>query len=224
MAFDAETPGTWRSLFINALTLMKDMRAHTQADAIWTFGGGTVLMLRHRHRLSKDIDLFVPNPQYLGFVNPRLSDVAAAISDNYVEAMEYVKLILPDGEIDIVSAHNLTSQPWTLETIMGEQVRVETDVEIVAKKMWHRGHQATARDLFDLTLVIKTDAVAVAREAKWLVRHRELFLQQIKKRRDVLQTTFEAIARLPSPRILVPAVRSWLLLEARQGRFLDQCL
>ncbi len=87
---------------------------------------------------------------------------------------------------------------------MGEQVRVETDVEIVAKKMWHRGHQATARDLFDLTLVIKTDAVALAREAKWLVRHRELFLQQIKKRRDVLQTTFEAIARLPSPRILVP--------------------
>ena len=107
-------------------------------------------------------------------------------------------------KIDIVSAHNLTSQPWTLETIMGEQVRVETDVEIVAKKMWHRGHQATARDLFDLTLVIKTDAVALAREAKWLVRHRELFLQQIKKRRDVLQTTFEAIARLPSPRILVP--------------------
>jgi len=41
--------------------------------APWTFGGGTVLMLRLAHRQSKDIDLFVPDPQYLGYVNPRLS-------------------------------------------------------------------------------------------------------------------------------------------------------
>jgi hypothetical protein len=30
----------------------------------WTFGGGTVLMLGFDHRFSKDIDLFVPDPQY----------------------------------------------------------------------------------------------------------------------------------------------------------------
>ena len=69
----------------------------TKPNAIWTFGGGTVLMLRHNHRLSKDIDLFVPDPQYLGFVNPRLSDVAAAVSEDYVEAAEYIKLLLPEG-------------------------------------------------------------------------------------------------------------------------------
>ncbi len=78
MGFDAQRPGAWRSLFVQALALMREMRLRTRADATWTFGGGTVLMLRHAHRLSKDIDLFVPDPQYLGFVNPRLSDVAAA--------------------------------------------------------------------------------------------------------------------------------------------------
>ena len=31
----------------------------------WTFGGGTVLMRRYRHRLSKDIDIFLPDPRYL---------------------------------------------------------------------------------------------------------------------------------------------------------------
>jgi hypothetical protein len=203
MAFDAEQPGAWRSLFVHGLALMREMRLRTRPDALWTFGGGTVLMLRHGHRLSKDIDLFVPDPQYLGFVNPRLSDLAASVSDNYIEAMEYIKLMRPEGEIDIVAAHNLTAQPWTLETIMGEAVCVETDVEIVAKKMWHRGNQVTARDLFDLALVLQTDPAGLAREAQWMVRHRDDFLQQIVGRRSALQKTFNAISRLPSPSVVV---------------------
>jgi Nucleotidyl transferase AbiEii toxin, Type IV TA system len=204
MAFDAEQPGAWRSLFVHGLALMREMRLRTRPDALWTFGGGTVLMLRHGHRLSKDIDLFVPDPQYLGFVNPRLSDLAASVSDNYIEAMEYIKLMRPEGEIDIVAAHNLTAQPWTLETIMGEAVCVETDVEIVAKKMWHRGNQATARDLFDLALVLQTDPAGLAREAQWMVRHRDAFLHQIVGRRSALQKTFNAISWLPNPRVVVP--------------------
>lgn len=205
MGFDAEQPGAWRSLFVHGLVLMREMQTRTRPDAVRTFGGGTVLMLRHAHRLSKDIELFVPDPQYLGFVNPRLSDVAAGVSDNYVEAMEYVKLMRPEGEIDIVAAHNLTAQPWTLETIMGEEVRVETDVEIVAKKMWHRGGQATARDLFDLALVLQTDPAGLLREAQWMVRHREAFLEQVDKRRGVLQTTFNAISRLSNAKVVVPS-------------------
>ncbi len=50
---------------------------------------------------------------------------------------------------------------WTL---LGREVRVETAAEIVAKKLWHRGDRATARDLFDLSLVIERepDALRVA--------------------------------------------------------------
>jgi predicted nucleotidyltransferase component of viral defense system len=162
MVFDADAPGEWRSLFRHALMLMEEMTLRTKPNVIWTFGGGTVLMLRHNHRLSKDIDLFVPDPQYLGFVNPRLSDVAAAVSEDYVEAAEYIKLLLPEGEIDIVASQNLTRQPWAIETIMGQSVRVETDIEIIAKKMWHRGNMVTARDLFDLVLIIQTDASNLA--------------------------------------------------------------
>jgi Nucleotidyl transferase AbiEii toxin, Type IV TA system len=205
MGFDAQRPGVWRSLFVHALALMREMRLRTRADATWTFGGGTVLMLRHAHRLSKDIDLFVPDPQYLGFVNPRLSDIAAGVCHDYVEAMEYIKLLLPEGEIDIVASQNLTEQPWTLETIMGEKVCVETDVEIVAKKMWHRGNRATARDLLDLCLVIQTDPSGLRREAQWLVRHRDAFLQQINVRRVVLKVQFDAIDRLPNAPVVVGA-------------------
>lgn len=81
------------------------------SDAHWTFGGGTVLMLRIGHRQSKDIDLFVPDPQYLGYVNPRLSDVAESVSADYEEAAEYIKLFLREGEIDVVVGSSLTDDP-----------------------------------------------------------------------------------------------------------------
>jgi hypothetical protein len=185
MGFDAECPGVWRDLFVHGLALMREMRLRTRPDALWTFGGGTVLMLRHAHRLSKDI-------------------VAEQLCTRYVEAMEYIKLFRAEGEIDIVASHNLTDQPWTVETIMGEAVCVETDIEIVAKKMWHRGGQTTARDLFDLALVLQTDPDGLRREARFMVRHREAFLQTLDVRRDVMRERFDAIERLPNAKVLVP--------------------
>lgn len=57
----------WERLLPRALTLVDEIAAHGGvADPFYTFGGGTVLMLRYGHRLSKDIDLFVPDPQSLG--------------------------------------------------------------------------------------------------------------------------------------------------------------
>ena len=97
MKFDATRPGVWKKLFAHALVLMDDMCAHTQPDAHWTFGGGTVLMLRHSHRLSKDVDLFVPDPQYLGYVSPRLNDVAADMCRDYVESALFTKLLREEG-------------------------------------------------------------------------------------------------------------------------------
>ena len=212
--FDASRPGAWQALFVHALALMDEMCARTHADAHWTFGGGTVLMLRHGHRLSKDVDLFVLDPQYLGFVNPRLSDLAAGLCRDYVEAAEYVKLIRPEGEIDIVAAPSLTGNPWSMELIHGRLVRVETDVEIVAKKMWHRGDHASARDLLDIALVMRTSPRALRAEARWLGRHRDAFLSQLDERRDVLSSQFEAIDALkplPGYDKCVKQVRAFLL-------------
>lgn len=79
---DMNRPGPWRNLFRRAMQLMDHLESVTE-NPQWTFGGGTVLMLRLNHRHSKDIDLFVPDPQYLGYVNPRISDVAEAIAGDY---------------------------------------------------------------------------------------------------------------------------------------------
>ena len=78
--------GPWEVLFQRALRLVDDLQHHGGlADPFWTLGGGTVLMFRYGHRLSKDIDIFVPDPQYLGYVTPRLSDTAASLTEDYTE-------------------------------------------------------------------------------------------------------------------------------------------
>jgi hypothetical protein len=54
--------GAWRALLPGACPHREIRRHGGITDPFWTLGGGTVLMFRHRHRLSKDIDIFVPNP------------------------------------------------------------------------------------------------------------------------------------------------------------------
>lgn len=105
------------------------------SDPFWTFGGGTVLMLRFSHRKSKDVDIFVPDAQYLGYVNPRKSSVAESLTNKYVETAGSIKLVFASGEIDFVAAPNLTEQPFELWEIAGAPVRVETAAEIIAENM-----------------------------------------------------------------------------------------
>lgn len=188
--------GVWQNLLLHAFALVDEIAQHGIANPFWTFGGGTVLMLRHSHRLSKDIDIFVPDPQYLGFVSPRLSDTAENIANDYVEGPGYVKLLRAEGEIDFVASPNLTAQPFEEWTLLGRKVKVETSAEIVAKKLWHRGDHATARDLFDLSLVIEREPQALATAAPYLVRHRDAFVQQIQHRELVLRAQFAAINTL----------------------------
>ncbi|WP_090139216.1 nucleotidyl transferase AbiEii/AbiGii toxin family protein [Limnohabitans sp. DM1] len=107
-----------------------------------------------------------------------------------------MKLLRPEGEIDFVASPNLTAQPFEEWTLLGRKVKVETSAEIVAKKLWHRGDRATARDLFDLSLVIEREPDALATASPYLTRHRAAFLSQLEQRRAVLSAQFEAIDTL----------------------------
>lgn len=150
-------------LFERALRLVDDIQRHGRlADPFWTFGGGTAMMFRYGHRLSKDIEIFVPDPQYLGYVTPRLSDTAASLTEEYTEMPgSFVKLQFEEGEIDFVAAPNLTDAAWERWDIQGRQVRVETAAEVIAKTMYNRGDRATAHDLFDLAMVVEREQIGL---------------------------------------------------------------
>lgn len=151
----------WETLFQRALVLIDSVAKSGTNFEPWSFGGGTVLMRRHRHRFSKDIDIFVPDPQYLNYVTPRLNDTAESMTGDYVEAANSLKLIFPEGEIDFVASAPLTSNPFVVERLFDRDIRVETSTEIIAKKIWHRGTQFKARDMFDLALVAEKEPRAL---------------------------------------------------------------
>jgi hypothetical protein len=192
---DLTKPGPWAALFASALVLT-DHLAKVMVKPIWTFGGGTAIMLRLGHRHSRDIDLFVPDPQYLGHVTPRLCDVAGQLTTEYVEAAEYVKLLLPTGEIDVVVGQPLTSEPWEVVEHRGRRILVETNAEILAKKMHHRGNQAKARDLFDLCAVADLDAASLDMAAPFFARHGDAFIAQLKANAGFIEEEFAHIRRI----------------------------
>lgn len=195
MTIDMTRQGPWRDLFPHALALMDHLATHVK-DPPWSFGGGTVLMLRIAHRQSKDIDLFVPDPQYLGYINPRLSAFADELCDAYDESAEHIKLYRSTGEIDVVASTMLTQDPFETVIYEGRQIQVQTNAEIIAKKLWHRGHAATARDLFDLCAVAKRDPASIDIARPFFARSGSQFLARLHDRSALLQRELDAIDTL----------------------------
>ena len=153
-------------------------------------------MRRHRHRLSKDIDIFIDDPQFLTYLTPRLNQTAESLTSSYLEDHNFLKLAFPEGEIDFVAAPPLTPSHARHETILGRRFLVETSAEIVAKKVWHRGAEFTARDLFDLAMVAEMDSKALHEIRPQLRERRDVVLARVERREPLLRETFDALAVL----------------------------
>jgi hypothetical protein len=187
---------SWETLFQRALLLIDSVGDAGGILDEWTFGGGTVLMRRHRHRFSKDIDIFIGDPQCLGYLSPRLSNAVEAMTTHYIEQSGFVKLYFPEGEIDFVVSGSLTQNPTHTEELFGRPVAVETSTEIIAKKVWHRGAEFTARDIFDLAMVIENEPQALPAIRPILRDRREVIMERITRHHAALREDFEALETL----------------------------
>lgn len=186
----------WEALFERAMQIVDAVGASGVRFEDWSFGGGTVLMRRFRHRISKDVDIFVPDPQYLGYVSPRLNDVAQELASSHLETAISVKLYFPEGEIDFIASAPLTENPTTMETVLGRRIQVDTTAEIIAKKVWHRGRHFTARDLFDLALVATREPAAVERITGILRERRDAIRKRIALDEKALRKTYAELDTL----------------------------
>jgi hypothetical protein len=122
-------------------------------------GGGTALMIHTGHRLSKDIDAFIDDPQALAFLSPRLGGEGVWRCQTYSEATNHLKLVYPEGEIDFIVAPAITGLPAERRLVAAEggepavEIEIEHPVEIVVKKLFHRGSILKVRDIFDIAVV-----------------------------------------------------------------------
>jgi len=180
----------WEILFEKALKVIDSGDPAVFRPEKWSFGGGTVLMRRYRHRLSKDIDIFVPDPQYLGHLSPRLNDTVDALTSKYLEQANFLKLYFDEGEIDFVVSLPLTNNPTVVETLLGRQIRVETTAEILAKKIKYRGAEFTARDIFDFALMVEKEPSALAKIKPLIHERRDAILARIASNDKILRQTF----------------------------------
>ena len=190
---DQERLKIWEILFQRALVLIDSAQDLGPALTTWSFGGGTVLMRRHGHRFSKDIDIFVPDPQWLGYLNPRLNETAEKLTTDYSEAAGSLKLRFAEGEIDFVASQPLTKNATVAEILFGRNVQVETSAEIIAKKIWHRGSRFTARDIFDLATVAEKEPVSILEIKPILQGRRDDVLSRIAAQDAALRETFDAL-------------------------------
>lgn len=139
--------GSWRNLERAALSIIADVQEYAGSPFQPKLGGGTRLMLALDHRISHDIDLFIRDPQWIGYITPRLNDRVEALVAGYEEAADFLKLNLPDGEIDFIVRGSLLGLPD--EASEDTTLPLEPVAEVLAKKLFYRGSVLTPRDLFD---------------------------------------------------------------------------
>lgn len=153
-------PSEWRRLFRITVDLIDQLRENAGGyDFEWSFGGGTAMMIQIGHRESHDIDVFLDDPQLLGFIDPSRSRVRFELmpSDYHGAGSKFQKFAFENlGEIDFIVAGPLTATPFQMREVEGRTVLLETIPEIIAKKVYYRGSEAKPRDIFDIAAAART--------------------------------------------------------------------
>jgi hypothetical protein len=164
----ADPEPNWARLFRIACEHIRQVNSEQVLIDTWTFGGGTAMMLQIDHRESRDIDIFLSDPQLLGLLDPQKHDFQFEIEPAGYDGdgVRSLKLAFDIGEIDYIVAPELTSYPTTVASVEGETVLLETIPEIITKKIYHRGASITPRDIFDIAAAGEQHEDAVVNELR----------------------------------------------------------
>jgi nucleotidyltransferase AbiEii toxin of type IV toxin-antitoxin system len=217
----------WRQLLDRTLQGLAGLQQQGQPVPDWVLGGGTALMIFADHRLSRDIDAFIDDPQYLAVLSPETTDVWKCSA--WDRAAHYLKLKYPEGEIDFIVTAPISSLPPTEKQIdlteirKGSKptIRLDPPVETALKKLHYRATMLKPRDVFDIAVIDAIDGEAllanlheVAGKKDDLLRRlaniKEDFLQAElaeldirarweKHKKTCLETVRNIVGRIPNP-------------------------
>jgi len=154
----------------------------------YAWGGGSALAFKFHHRFSKDIDLFLYDPQWLGILTPRLNDDIEKLVKDYLEGPTFLKLYFSDFEIDFIVSRRLTGIPNFFIEIEDYKVPVESDIEIIAKKIFYKGLSLKIRDIIDIGTVYKNispderkEMIKILAEMKLIPKPEEILFQNLNR-------------------------------------------
>jgi len=183
----------WERLFARALRVVDAGQGTAQSSIVWSLGGGSALMRRHRHRRSAGVDIFLRDARMLHRLSPRLNEAVGALSVDYVEESTALRIYFPEGEVAFIASGLCTSDPLRRESILGRSVLVESSAEIVARKLWHRAASFPARDLFDFAAVAVFEPDAFRNIGGDLRARRLVLLERLREHGEALREDFAAL-------------------------------
>jgi hypothetical protein len=213
------TTETWRQILAVAYALFDDLERKGFPNPPFSLGGGTVLMFRFEHRLSRDIDFFGYDAQWLTLLSPRLNEMAAAVASSYTEQANGIKIVMPQGDIDFVVAGDV-AVPVMREkiTLEGREIFVDPTTEILAKKLFYRAATLKSRDVYDLSAGIELDPGATRRAIRAAASKGHLLVRRLD---DLAQLAPDALleglvpydGKLPYASGMVPKVKDFVTGE-----------
>ena len=148
-------------------------------------GGGTALAARWNHRISTDIDLFVPIDQIYSVSNqlPNLFSSTKLIRSN--SGNGWFTGTFPEGEFSISSTPSLLPKPVSVpyDLVRGWDMPIELPSEILAKKLKLRIYgngEFVSRDFYDLCTAGEKDPQSLKMALEILTdREREEISEEI---------------------------------------------
>ena len=220
MTTSAATPETWKALFRDACEIFDDLERRGFGKAPFSLGGGTVLMLRFKHRLSKDVDFFGYDAQWLALLSPRLNDRAAALASDYREQANTIKIVTARGDIDFIIAGDVAAPVVREEAcVEGRGIALDPTSEILAKKLFYRATAFTARDVYDMSAAIDLDPAAAGAAVVAAASKRDLLLRRLDEmahleERELLGAIAPYESKLRHGDAMVGKVRGFVAAEA----------
>jgi hypothetical protein len=160
-------------------------------NSLIRFGGGTALSIYYfQHRRSFDIDLFVTDPQIIGYLSPKhwIEDSKNFNPTQYIDQANHVRVLSREKiKVDILVAQDFINEAFIdkSKSLFIQDVYVESIEDIIAKKITYRRKDNKTRDILDI-------AVALFKNQEIL---KTLYAKEAIDRNDVVELK-EAISNL----------------------------
>ncbi len=156
---------------------------HLGGERHFRLGDGTALAMRWAHRHSTDVDLFTDSESYNRLWKGRdafkraVKDQAGPTEVLGVRRWNTKIILQGGGEITVFTSPAQTKKPLSSDTVTGTAVPLETNSEILARKLWGRmldSQALLARDLYDFAVARHQDPAA-AKTAMQIVGTSDLY-------------------------------------------------
>ena len=141
----------WETLFHISID---DLRNSNIPYDVWAIGGSSAIYLKFSHRKSKDLDIFIYDPQFLNYISPRLNDLKSIEKLlDYEETEKSIKIRYNEGKIDYVINTQISNFSPIIHDFENWPLQVEHPIEVITKKIYYRSHYSPPRDIFDIAFI-----------------------------------------------------------------------